>query len=435
MSSVHKIFRRSADPDDVTDTPPLTYDSEFDPNFVPPTPTWHNGWTEQSARVVCEKAILNDPAKIECQKHISMDNKSSIAIEECILDIRDAGTTEFLSHTIESLKESCFEEVKRYEVFYETSSKEEPSVVEIIGKLACPNNCSANGVCNEGVCTCDDLFVDVDCSHEKASPPVNTTLPENGLCKTSERPCAKTNIYGHFLSETVYVKLKYFLITNIDEVVMLSTHTTIATYIGPTVIQAVFPSSLRRKRSPTEIVYGNGFDISLSYDDVNYGESMSLVIYNDECYSCNAKVLECNMTRPCPETTTSEQTTSNRLSTFPHDAKTKNKETLGDILLPLGISLCVLLVISIASVILYRKLRTSAKPCIASIVAGTVTRNQPHIENYETLAQDNIQFQSPLYDTLTSKQENIGSISESLKEKTSDVPVEYENTLPGPYFK
>ncbi|XP_061187077.1 von Willebrand factor D and EGF domain-containing protein-like [Saccostrea echinata] len=310
----HHILRRNADPDDIMEVPPLTFDPKFDPNYIPPIPTWRNGWTEESAREVCEEAILNDPAEKECRKYIQMDKNSNIAIEECILDIRDAGTKEFLSHTIESLKESCFGEVKRYEEFYKTNSKQKLSVVEKIGKLACPSNCSANGVCNKGVCTCDDMFVGDDCSHKKTSPPVNTTLPENGLCKTSKRPCAKTNIFGHFMSETVYVKFKYFLITDIGRLISLSTHTTKATYIGPTIIKAMFPTGLRSKTSHSRTVYGSGFDISLSYDEVNYGESMSLVIYNDDCFSCNARELECNKTRPCPETTTQGEVTKFKIS-------------------------------------------------------------------------------------------------------------------------
>lgn len=50
----------------------------------------------------------------------------------------------------------------------------------------------------------------MDCSHEKAIPPFKLTLPENGLCKTSQRACAKTNVFGHFHSETVMAKLEEF---------------------------------------------------------------------------------------------------------------------------------------------------------------------------------------------------------------------------------
>lgn len=45
----------------------------------------------------------------------------------------------------------CFEQIKMYEVFHEPEDFQEVSVVQKIGQLVCPNNCSANGDCNEGM--------------------------------------------------------------------------------------------------------------------------------------------------------------------------------------------------------------------------------------------------------------------------------------------
>lgn len=67
----------------------------------------------------------------------------------------------------------------------------------------------------KGVCQCRSLYVGEDCSHAISTPPVNLTLPGNGLCETSKRACAKTNIFGHFWSETVYVKLERFEVTKV----------------------------------------------------------------------------------------------------------------------------------------------------------------------------------------------------------------------------
>lgn len=50
----------------------------------------------------------------------------------------------------------------------------------------------------------------MDCSHAKSIPPMNFSLPENGVCKTSQRACTKTNIFGHFHSENVMAKLEEF---------------------------------------------------------------------------------------------------------------------------------------------------------------------------------------------------------------------------------
>lgn len=66
-----------------------------------------------------------------------------------------------------------------------------------------------------GVCKCSSSYIGMDCSHAKSIPPINLTLPESGLCKTSQRACAKTNIFGHFQSETVMAKLEEFQVTKL----------------------------------------------------------------------------------------------------------------------------------------------------------------------------------------------------------------------------
>lgn len=45
----------------------------------------------------------------------------------------------------------CYDQIKKYEKYHIQNDTEEGSVVDIIGKLVCPNDCSANGVCNEGM--------------------------------------------------------------------------------------------------------------------------------------------------------------------------------------------------------------------------------------------------------------------------------------------
>lgn len=58
---------------------------------------------------------------------------------------------------------------------------------------------------------CDTGFIGADCSHPIHKPPENIVLPEEGLCRQSIRPCAKTNIVGNFLSgTTIYVKLQQY---------------------------------------------------------------------------------------------------------------------------------------------------------------------------------------------------------------------------------
>lgn len=149
------------------------------------------------------------------------------------------------------------------------------------------------------MCKCNGSYAGIDCSHDRSTPPSNLTLPEQGLCKTSKRACAKTNVYGVFISQTVFAKLEEFKITDSGELKTVSTNVLEANYINPTMIRVTFPTNYRKRRTPFKNVYASGFNISLSYDEINYSDSVTLVIYNDLCYSCSASTMECNMTSAC----------------------------------------------------------------------------------------------------------------------------------------
>lgn len=376
------------DSDDVMEVFPLKLDPSFDPNFIPPIPTWKNNWTESAAREICENMMLNDPAQIECQKYIPMDNSTKIAIEDCILDIRDSGTTEFSSFTRESMDHQCFEQIKKYEVFHESKDFQGVSVVQKIGQLVCPNNCSANGNCNEGICICNGSYVGTDCSLDKSTPPANLTLPEQGLCKTSKRACAKTNIFGYFVSQTVFAKLEEFKITDSGELKTLSTNVIEANYINPTMLRIIFPTSYRKRRSASKNVYG--FYISLSYDEINYSDSLTLVIYNDLCYSCSASTMECNRTSTCNQ--------------YPGIAQNPKNSGKNDIFLPLIISLsvvCVLIIGTITVLILMKRRHTGHfSPWCVDTKKPRHLHKHPPVQRYDTINLDLRKFTSQNYETL-----------------------------------
>lgn len=91
---------------------------------------------------------------------------------------------------------------------------------------------------------------------------------------------------------------KIFLpqITDLGRTNTLSTEIVVATPTSPTVLRIDFPTPSRKKRSSLGYTYGRGFQISLSYDEIHFSESMTVIIYNDACYSCSASTLKCNIT-------------------------------------------------------------------------------------------------------------------------------------------
>lgn len=234
------------------------------------------------------------------------------SILSCISDIRDSASTEWVAGTIDAIKSYCLTRISKYEKFYLSNSSEEKSVVEIFNAVTCINNCSKHGHCTDkGKCFCDIGFIGSDCSHPINQPPKNNILPEEGLCRQSIRPCKKTNIVGNFLSgTTIYVKLQQYEISIQGKGPVINTEMTTAQYRAPNLISVVLPSSTRRRKRSVSSELGLEFDISLSYDNTNFGEELTFIIYDDSCYDCNSTTTTCTMLDSCLHSRTNSTTMS-----------------------------------------------------------------------------------------------------------------------------
>lgn len=77
---------------------------------------------------------------------------------------------------------------------------------------------------------------------------------------------------------------------------VIKTEKTTAEYRAPNIISIALPSSTNKKqRRSVSSEYGLGFDISLSYDDTNFGDDLMFIVYNDRCYNCNSTTTTCTM--------------------------------------------------------------------------------------------------------------------------------------------
>lgn len=307
-----RVRRSTTDSDDVIDFEPLIYDPSYSFTYIPQIPTWRNGWNESHARQVCEESINNDHVKLECEKYIDIQKMVNHSISSCILDIRDSASTEWVAGTIDAIKSYCLTRISKYEKFYVSNSSEEKSVLEIFNAVTCINNCSKHGHCTDkGKCFCDIGFIGSDCSHPINQPPKNNILPEEGLCRQSIRPCKKTNIVGNFLSgTTIYVKLQQYEISILGKGAVINTEKTTAQYRAPNLISVVLPSSTRRRKRSVSSELGLEFDISLSYDNTNFGEELKFIIYDDSCYDCNSTTTTCTMLDSCLHSRTNSTTMS-----------------------------------------------------------------------------------------------------------------------------
>lgn len=52
--------------------------------------------------------------------------------------------------------------------------------------------------------------------------------------------------------------------------------------------------SARRKRSVSGDVMAEGFELRFSNDEQNFGDIVNVVIYDEQCFTCNATSLKCD---------------------------------------------------------------------------------------------------------------------------------------------
>lgn len=65
-----------------------------------------------------------------------------------------SGNTTYLLDSLNTLKGVCSMEVMHNEVYYVEKSGNGKTLVDVIMSLLCPQNCSGNGNCASGTCTC-----------------------------------------------------------------------------------------------------------------------------------------------------------------------------------------------------------------------------------------------------------------------------------------
>ena len=69
---------------------------------------------------------------------------------------------------------------------------------------------------------------------------------------------------------------------------------------GATVTEAVYqyeymvscdiPAYCKRRSTDKSV---DGYDVSLSYDGTNYGDYVSFIIYDEDCFTCNGTIVTC----------------------------------------------------------------------------------------------------------------------------------------------
>ena len=133
------------------------------------------------------------------------------------------------------------------------------------------------------VCVCNTGFIGFDCSVTLSATPTELAIPNKRLCSTKTRLCQKTNIFSISYSEKVYCKFQHFTASENGK--------QLTSGRGAIVAEAVYQyenmasCDIPTSRTDKSV---DGYDLPMSYDGTNYGDSVSFIIYDEDCFACNA---------------------------------------------------------------------------------------------------------------------------------------------------
>ncbi|CAG2249638.1 unnamed protein product [Mytilus edulis] len=285
------VVRRSTadtdDSDDVTESQPLVFDEDINSTDVI-SQTFRNGWTAETAYQTCQEALTTAIPSDVYSDVVEVDVENFI--QSCVSDIEVTGDKSFLTDTINAMATNIMTEISRNEsLFIVNTTDGSQTILEQITSKLCINNCSNNGICVSGQCECSNEYIGDDCSKDTSTPPVNISLPAEGLCTTTTRSCKKTNIYGDFLSMEVWYKIRYFKVVDNSKLYSSNWEIYKAQYRNMFMVTVDLGVS-RKTRSASGPKMAEGYEITLSNDGTNFGEEVSILIYDDGCVSCNSSM-------------------------------------------------------------------------------------------------------------------------------------------------
>ncbi|CAG2192527.1 unnamed protein product [Mytilus edulis] len=321
LTSSYRSKRDVSDIEDIDEKPPMF------PMYIEPDEDhvaseiafgWKNGFTDEIARNKCQEAFAKTLAYSACTKYVPSVNAKDY-VKECIEDMKIIGDDRFLKVTLENFASTCLGNAKKMENLTvtnrtETSNKTEfandtdalesdlrpplmMSILEEIEQATCPDNCSGNGVCQNGVCRCTSDYFGIDCSLKKTKAPLIEKSAFESICDNSERPCKKFIIPGlDFYPKNLTCKFRPFKFTETETHIDFQESEEAFTHRG--IYKSLFlmfceiPES-RRRRSADLSTIANGYFISISNDGLNFTEELAVISFDTRCYNCNVTDFWC----------------------------------------------------------------------------------------------------------------------------------------------
>ncbi|XP_033756295.1 uncharacterized protein LOC117339040 [Pecten maximus] len=242
-------------------------DFEYDPDYVSPVPTWptESGITYQAALQYCQNFVLGVSWSSQC---LGLANiQFDLSVEGCVEDIQLTDDQSWAATLLDNIQEQCSIEL----TFNLTIWISIGGTFELpnLDNDLCPGECSGHGLCNEGVCDCDNGFLGDDCAVSVSDIPSVTSFGHGSFFWNINLPSLGNllTIYG-----TDFVDIDtltcHFLLRNGTELKLPGI------YGNLEVMQCPIP--------------GIGFyQISVSNNGVDRATSgLNFVVYNALCETC-----------------------------------------------------------------------------------------------------------------------------------------------------
>ncbi|GFR90478.1 von Willebrand factor D and EGF domain-containing protein [Elysia marginata] len=188
-----------------------------------------DGWSEETALNACNASVERSGVSKVCN---SSDLLTTDDFSRCVQDIKMTGLPASTATLIQVLKERC------------RASYGQSGPPDVVLNAFCPNDCSSQGTCSAGKCTCDQGFTGFDCSLNTTSNPLLTYL-EPQICNTLTDPCTSVVVYGNGFTESSLSCFFYKLQSSLSnfEVTGPSEASTKVTYISSSQVVCQVPES------------------------------------------------------------------------------------------------------------------------------------------------------------------------------------------------
>ncbi|KAL3846755.1 hypothetical protein ACJMK2_017716 [Sinanodonta woodiana] len=242
-------------------------------------------YTAEEAKSICESTFNRSCLTSSIENLVNSTVNKDSAIHDCIFDLVAMGDLKVVGVHCSSYIAQTERNIRRDSVL----RMNHPQEIASFYARTCINNCSGNGDCINGICTCHDHYIEQDCSISTEDPPVVLDTYGGGLCSRNDDDCCgRLPIYGYrFVSGTTKQKLETLRVT--DNGTMVIVKTTVNDLQILNAFQAFMdvPCHTNTKRSSGSstgpVILVHGVRVSLTNDGVMYGSSQYFYTYDSLC--------------------------------------------------------------------------------------------------------------------------------------------------------